>query len=118
MVTTVPWVGIDAKNCLPKSKLQPCDSFTLSGTHTVMTDKSGVSSLTVDATLGWEKTVIDPPDKKQKPIFRDFGKDMEFGWNFLVEGGSFNMEQVSQKYWARGWPDRRYNPAPASLKKP
>jgi len=76
----------------------PCDGFELSGTHTVMTDKDGVSSLTVDAILSWTKTESPPVDKKKKgpkppaPIFRDFGKDMEIGWNFDATVGAFNME--------------------------
>jgi hypothetical protein len=73
----------------------PCDGFKLAGTHTVMTDKNGASSLTVDATLTWKKYTIDPPNKKLSPIFRDFGEDMEIGWNFVADKGAFNMEQVS-----------------------
>lgn len=28
------------------------------------------------------------------------------------------MEQVSQKYWAKSWPNKGYNPPPASKAKP
>ena len=71
----------------------PCDGFVLSGTHSLITDKNGVSSLTIDAILNWTKTESDPKDKKApKPIFRDFRKDMEIGWNFEATNGAFSME--------------------------
>ena len=43
---------------------------------------------------------------------------MEIGWNFVADKGAFNMEQVSQKYWASGWPSKSYVPQPDSLVKP
>ena len=63
LLATTPWEGINDSNCDPKSRVQPCEAFRLAGTHTIMTDKEGVSSLTVDAVLTWKKAVIDPPVK-------------------------------------------------------
>jgi len=118
LITNAPWVGIDENSCVPSDRKKPCDGFKLAGTHTVMTDKEGVSSLTVDAVLSWGKTVIDPPVRGKSPIFRDFNTDMEIGWDFVADSGAFNMERVSQKYWSKGWPTRTYVPAPESLEKP
>jgi hypothetical protein len=64
--------------------------------------------------LMWGKTAPEDPEaglaKGEKLITRDFNKDMEIGWNIENADAEYNMESVSQKYWASGWPSSSHKP--------
>jgi len=113
MITAKPWVGLnEVKKCDAASKT--CSGFTLAGTSTVMTNMQGVNSMTIDAVLQW------PTEPIGNAPVRNFGKDMEIGWNIEIKDpqNEYNSEQVSFKYWASGWPSGSYKPAPLKKKKP
>jgi len=82
---TNAWTGIGPENKCYEDKTNMCKGYSLSGTSTVMTDKSGFSTMSIDATFSWANTKSNWD-----------GKSMEFGW--IVETSNFEYQIEKVKY--------------------